>query len=104
MGSRSFADGRARRKYVSTSRSFSNWFSVDPHPTHLFLVCSLSGKQYVADLDSDYQVRIDNQTLVFRVFLSLARLGTPKEYGTLTRKKQVKIGEIFPNPGENITC
>ena len=29
--------------------------------------------KYVADLDSDHQVRIDNPTLVFRVFQSLAR-------------------------------
>ena len=60
---------------------------MDAHRTHLFLVYSLSGKKYIADLDSDHQVRSDNQTFVFRVFQSLARLGPPKEYGTLTRKK-----------------
>ena len=57
------------------------------HLTQSFLVYKLSGKKYVADLDSDHLVRIDNQTFVLGVFQSLARVGAPKDYVTLIQKK-----------------
>ena len=98
MRRRSFADGHACRKCYATQNHGASQtdFSLDVHLAKVVLVCNLTGKNDVADLDSDHMVRINSQAHVFRVCRSLPPLRSPKAAGTPT-------GDVFRNPGESIS-